>query len=140
MCQHADNAKKSIESYRKALKDCQAAGVWPDSEPFHPRFFHTPEQKRLISILDNCQKNHRFAVENYANHVGPVPQSFFPSIDALGHLVAPGGMNVVASRVIAFTIIILTLSVVVFCIQLVSEQAEKRARESIRPASVSSSF
>lgn len=142
MCQHADNVKKTIESYRKALRACHDAGVWPDAEPFYPRFFHTPEQKRLIAKLDDCQKNHRIAVENYANHVGPVPQSFFPSVDSRGYLVAPGGMSIAASRAFASVVFILALCVVVFAIAYphLSEQAEKKDRESIKPASVSSSF
>lgn len=140
MCQHADNANKTIESYRKALRACHDAGVWPDAEPFYPRFFHTPEQERLIAKLDDCQKKHRVAVENYANHVGPVPQSFFPSVDSRGYLVAPGGMGVVASRALAVGVFILALSVVVLAIPHLSEQAEKRGRESVKPASASSSF
>lgn len=90
MCKHEDNINTSIKAYSKALRDCRKLDVWPRSENIQAQYFHTPRQQLAISKLKNCQANHRFVIEEYAKHVGPVPEHFFPQIGSTGYLMTPG--------------------------------------------------
>ena len=90
MCKHEDNIDISIKAYAKALRDCRKLDVWPRSENVQAQYFHTPRQQLVISKLKNCQANHSFVIEEYAKHVGPVPQHFLPCVGPTGYLTPPG--------------------------------------------------
>lgn len=109
MCQYKENLAKSISAYRSALKACHDVGVWPKSEGVQPRYFHTPKQRLAISKLLNSQANHRFVIQNYAEHVGPVPEHFFAFIHHRGFLMAPGVKQITGVHLLVFVLLLMAM-------------------------------
>lgn len=116
MCKHEENIETSIKAYEKAIRDCRKLDVWPRSENIQAQYFHTPLQQLAISKLKNCQANHRFVIEEYAKHVGPVPEHFFPDIGPNGYLMAPGVKRVTGLQFIMAMFLMLGVTVGSLCV------------------------
>ncbi|AXH59768.1 hypothetical protein [Pseudomonas amygdali] len=113
---YEENVKTSIKAYAKALNDCRKLDVWPRSEGIQPQYFHTPLQQLAISKLKNCQENHRFVIEEYAKHVGPVPEHFFPDIGPTGYLMAPGVKRITPLQLILAMFLMIGITVGSLCL------------------------